>query len=332
MENIVLNQQRAVILGTGSYVPSHMRTNDEVEATCGTSSAWISANLGIHERRIAASGELTSDMAVQAGRRALEAARVLPGEVDLVIVATATPDRLAPSTACIVHDKLGTRNAVAFDMNAVCSGFLFGLATAANYVVGMDYQRVLLIGADCFSRFTDWARRDAPFFGDGAGAAVLGPARGEEGFRCFKLGSDGSGRHSFTIPAGGSEIAAERVVEQASLRHFQMNAHDVYSTATRVLPLAIRQVLESCEMTVEDVHHFVPHQASMKVLKAVSTELALPEGRLRTNMTKYANTSSATIPILLDETMRSGVVNTSENLLFAAVGSGWTWGAAMYRT
>lgn len=324
--------RRAAILGTGSYAPSYVRSNDEVAAGCGTNSAWIQDKLGITERRIASEGELTSDMAVEAGRRALEAAGLKAEDLDLIIVATATPDRLAPSTACIVQGKLGARNAAAFDVNAVCSGFMFGMATAVNYIVGMGFQRVLVVGADCFSRFTDWTRRDAPFFGDGAGAAVFGPAVGDEGFRGFTLGSDGSGRNAFTIASGGSEHLPERVSEEPLLRHFQMDAQDVYRTATRVLPLAIREVLEKCGMEVTEIDHLVPHQASMNVLRTVAAELSLPLDRLHTNMDRYANTSSATIPLLLDESLRSGRIGKGQNVLFAAVGSGWTWGAALYHS
>lgn len=324
--------RRAAILGTGSYGPSYVRSNAEVEGSSGTNAVWIRDKLGIGERRIASEGELTSDMAAEAGRRALESAGLQATDLDLIIVATATPDRLAPSTACIVQDKLGARNATAFDINAVCSGFMFGMATAANYIVGMDFQRVLVIGADCMSRFTDWSRRDAPFFGDGAGAAVFGPATGDEGFRGFTLGSDGSGRHGFTIASGGSEFLPERVSEQPELRHFQMDAQEVFRAATRVLPLAIQGVLKKCEMQMAEVDHLVPHQASMKVLQTVAADLGLPLEKLHTNMDRYANTSSATIPILLDESLRSGRIGKGENVLFAAVGSGWTWGAAMYRS
>lgn len=323
---------RVAILGTGSYVPDTVLTNEQVAVRSGGNAAWVRENLGINERRIVAEGQLTSDMATAAGRRALEAAGIGADEIDLILVATATPDRLAPSTACIVHDKLQARNAVAFDINAVCSGFVFGLATAAGYITGMGFQRVLVIGADSFSRFTDWDRRDAPFFGDGAGAAVLGPSTGDEGFRGFRLGSSGEGWSGFTIAAGGSEKLPETVAGDPQLRHFQMNAQDVYKTATRVLPLVIRQVLQACGTELEDVDHLVPHQASMKVLRAVATELDLPLHKVRTNMDRYANTSSATVPILLDESIRTARIVSGQNVLLAAVGSGWTWGAALYKT
>lgn len=323
---------RAAILGTGSYVPGAVLTNEQVTGRSGGSPDWVSENLGIRERRIVAAGELTSDMATRAGKHALAAAGLDPGDIDLVVLATATPDRLAPATACIVHENLQTRNAAAFDINAVCSGFMFGLATASSYITGMGFRHVLVIGADCFSRFTDWDRRDAVFFGDGAGAAVLGRSVGDEGFRAFRLGSDGEGWRGFTIAAGGSENPPEATLRDPRLRHFQMNAQDVYGTATRALPLAIRQVLEDCRLDVSDIDHLVPHQASMKVLRAVANELDLPLHKVRTNMASYANTSSATIPILLDESLRTGAITGGQTVLFASVGSGWTWGSALYKT
>lgn len=325
-------RQRAAILGTGSYAPVYVRSNEEVANLCGSKAGWISENLGIRERRVVANGELTSDMAAEAGRRALAAAAVEAKDLDLIIVATATPDRLAPSTACIVHEKLQAANAAAFDVNAVCSGFMFGLATASSYITAMGLKRVLVIGADCFSRFTDWTRRDAPFFGDGAGAVVMGPAVGDEGFRGFRLGSNSEGWKGFTIASGGSEHPPETVAGNPELRHFQMNAQEVYRTATRVLPMVIRQVLEECEMDLDQIDHLVPHQASMKVLRTVAADLDLPLHKVRTNMDRYANTSSATLPILFDESIRTETIGKGETVLFAAVGAGWTWGAAVYQT
>lgn len=323
--------RRAAIIGTGSYTPINIRSNIDVESTSGTSAAWILENLGINERRIAAEGELNSDMASIAAIRSIEAAGLKPEDIQLIILATATPDRLAPSTACIVQNKIGAINAAAFDVNAVCAGYMFGLATAVNYIVGMGYSNVLVIGVDCFSRFTDWSRRDAAFFGDGAGAAVLSLAKDESGFGAFKLGSDGRGQFDFTILNGGSEVLSSSVRKNPGDEYFQMNAKEVLKVATRVLPEAINAVLLESEININNVHHLIPHQASMTVLKRVSEIIGLPLDRVRTNMKNYANTSSATIPILLDESVRSGLILKNEVVVFAAVGSGWAWGAALYR-
>jgi len=323
--------KRAVILGTGSYLPERVRTNKEVETTSGTRAEWISENLGIFERRIAADGELTSDMAAIAATRAMDSAGVKPLDIQLVIVATATPDRLAPSTACIVQDRIGAYNAAAFDMNAVCSGFMFALAAGSNFITGMGLSKVLVIGADCFSRFTDWSRRDAAFFGDGAGAAVIGLSNDATGFRSFKLCSDGRGKDNFTIAGGGAEFSAELLRDRPELRHFQMKAQEVYKTATRVLPEVIEEVLKANGITIAEIQHLLLHQASMKVIRKVAESIGAPLEKVRTNMQNYANTSSATVPILLDETLRSGKINRGDYALFGAVGSGWTWAAALYQ-
>jgi 3-oxoacyl-[acyl-carrier-protein] synthase III len=323
-------ERRAVILGSGSYVPEKILSNDEIEAGGSAKAEWISRKLGIHERRIVAEGELTSDMAGEAALKALAASKIDPLELDLIILATATPDRLAPSTACIVQERIGAFNAAAFDMNAVCSGYLFGLATAASFISGMGLRKVLVIGADCFSRFTDWSSRDAGFFGDGAGAVVLGGEVGDTGFQSFRLGSDGRGKFDFTIARGGAEVGPELLAQRPDLRWFQMNAKEVYNTATRVLPEAIDYVLKENSLTISDIDHLLPHQASRTVLGKVAEIIGMPIEKVRTNMDRYANTSSATIPILLDETIRAGRISKNEKALFAAVGSGWTWGAALY--
>jgi 3-oxoacyl-[acyl-carrier-protein] synthase-3 len=323
--------RRAAIIGTGSYVPMNIRSNKEVEATSGTSPNWALENLGINERHIVAEGELNSDMAAVAALRSIEASGLKPEDIELIILATATPDRLAPSTACIVQKKIGAFNAAAFDMNAVCAGYMFAMATAVNYIVAMGYTNVLVIGVDCFSRFTDWSRRDAVFFGDGAGASVLALSTDASGFGAFKLGSDGRGQFNFTINGGGSEMLPHRVLENPGQEYFQMDAKEVYKVATRVLPEAINAVLMASQMTIDEIDHLLPHQASMTVLTRVAEVIGIPLERVRTNMKNYANTSSATIPILLDETVRSGQIKKNQFGIFAAVGSGWAWGAALYR-
>jgi 3-oxoacyl-[acyl-carrier-protein] synthase-3 len=322
--------RRAAIIGTGSYVPLNIRSNKEVEATSGTREDWALENLGINDRRIVAEGELNSDMAAVAALRSIEAAGLKPEDIELIILATATPDRLAPSTACIVQKKIGAFNAAAFDMNAVCAGYMFAMATAVNYIVGMGYTNVLVIGVDCFSRFTDWSRRDAVFFGDGAGAAVLALSTDASGFGAFKLGSDGRSQFNFTINAG-SEMLSQRVPENPGQVYFQMDAKEVYKVATRVLPEAINSVLMASKMKIDEIDHLLPHQASITVLTRVAEVIGIPIERVRTNMKNYANTSSATIPILLDETVRSGQIKKNQFGMFAAVGSGWAWGAALYR-
>jgi len=296
-----------------------------------TSADWIYNILGIKERRIAGQDEATSDLAAEAGIRAINDAGLCVGDIDLIIVATATPDRLAPSTACIVQDKMKAYNAVAFDLAAVCSGFLFSMSVAAQYISSDVYQNVLIIGADTFSKITDWERRDAVFFGDGAGAAVVSKENDNGGFLSFRLYSDGKGKDNFTIPAGGSGMPSSHSTVDNRLHYFRMNGRAVYDTAIRVLPEVINQVLVDTDLDIDDIDFMVPHQPSIGILKKTAELIGLPFGKVMTNMDRYANTSGGTIPILLDELKKSRKLKKGNIILFAAVGSGWTYGASIIK-
>lgn len=323
--------RKVKIIGTGSYTPENILSNKFLESKVPTSSKWVYENLGINERRIASPTQATSDLAVEAAQNAISDAGLDKDQIDLIIVATTTPDRLAPSTACIVQDKLMAYNAVAFDVAAVCSGFLFGMSVAAQYIAAGVYDNVLVIGADTFSRITDWNRRDCVFFGDGAGAAIMTHGNGDEGFLAFRLYSDGRGKFNFTVPAGGSELPASKETLQNGLHYFQMDGKAVYETGTKVLPKAIRQVLLDSGLKIEDVDYMIPHQPSIKILQKTAEIIGLPFEKVMTNMDKYANTSGGTIPILLDEVKKSGRLVRNNVILFAAVGSGWTYGASIMR-
>ena len=323
--------RRAKIIGTGSFTPDKIYTNKFLENIVDTNSEWIYNSLGIKERHIASENESTSDLAAKAGIKAIEEAGLQVEDIELIVVATSTPDRLAPSTACIVQDKIKAYNAVAFDIAAVCSGFLYGMSVVSQFVASGVYNNVLIIGADTFSKITDWNRRDCVFFGDGAGAAVISNANDSEGFLAFKLGADGSGKDNFTIPAGGSELPASKKTVEDRLHYFQMNGKAVYDTATKVLPMVINDVLQETKLSIDDIKYMIPHQPSIGILKKTAEIIGLPFQKVMTNMDKYANTSGATIPIVLDETIRSGKVKNGDYLLFAAVGSGWTYGAAIIK-
>lgn len=328
MKQIVRNVK---IIGTGSYLPSKIVTNIELESKVPTSAKWIKDNLGISERRIASKNETTSDLGAKAGLAAIKDAGLEESDIDLIIVATATPDRLSPSTACIVQDKIKAYNAVCFDLGAVCSGFLFSLSTAAQYIAAGIYDNVLVIGSDTFSRITNWNSRDCVFFGDGAGAAVLSHANAIEGFLAFRLFSDGRGKYNFTVPGGGSENPINRENVEDGLQYFQMNGKAVYETATKVLPEAIFSVLNDTGLMVKDIDYVIPHQPSIRILKDTAQKIGIPFHKVLTNMDRYANTSSGTIPILLDEANKAKKLTNGKIVLFAAVGSGWTWGASLIK-
>lgn len=314
MRQVVRNVR---IIGTGHYVPETVYTNAHMETLVETNDEWIRQTLGIRERHIAAPEQLTSDLAAEAARRAVEDAGLAVEDIDLIILATATQDRRAPSTAAIVQNKIGALNAVAFDVSAVCSGFLFGMSVGTQYIASGVYNNVLVIGADTFSKITDWTRRDAVFFGDGAGAAVLSAADAGEGFLAFRIYTDTSNEmFGFTCKHGET---------------FDMNGRAVYDSAARVLPKAIGQVLEDTGLRVDDIDIMIPHQPSIKILQKTAETIGLPFEKVMTNMDKYANTSGGTIPILLDEVRKAGKIHAGDNILFAAVGSGWTYGAAIIK-
>jgi 3-oxoacyl-[acyl-carrier-protein] synthase-3 len=320
------------IIGTGSYVPEKVYTNNYLETLVNTDDKWIQETLGIKERHIASDDQATSDLAANAALNAVENAQLSINDIDLMIIATATPDRKAPSTAAIVQNKIKAYNAAAFDIAAVCSGFLFAMSVATQYIATGVYHNVLVIGADTFSRITDWTRRDAVFFGDGAGAVVLSIANITEGFLAYRLYTDSRNeKFGFTIPAGGSEIPITHDIIDKKLHFFQMNGRSVYDSAVKVLPTAINQVLEDTGLTIEDIDLMIPHQPSIKILQKTAEQIGLPFTKVMTNMDRYANTSGGTIPILLDEVNRKGLIKKGNHILFAAVGSGWTYGAAIMK-
>jgi 3-oxoacyl-[acyl-carrier-protein] synthase-3 len=318
------------ISSTGSYLPEKILTNAEIAQTVETTDQWIQSHIGVKERRIV-TNETTSDLASKAALRALDSAKISVEEIDLIIVATSTPDRLAPSTACIVQDKIKAYNAVAFDLAAVCSGFLFAFSTASQFIASGVYRHVMVIGADTFSKITDWSRRDCVFFGDGAGAVILSRNEMNNGMLHFKLFSDGRGKFNFTIPGGGSEFPVSQFAVDEGLRYFQMNGKAVFETAVTKLPEAINATLAEAGLTIDDVKMLVPHQPNINILKETAKRINLPLEKVMINLHKYANTSGATIPIILDETYRANKINPGDYVLFAAVGSGWTWGAGIMK-
>lgn len=327
MKQVVRNVK---IIGTGSYVPETVYTNEYLETILPTSAEWVFEHVGIKERHIASQNQATSDLAAIAGQRAIDDANLTSEDIDLIIVATATPDRKAPSTAAFVQHKLKAFNAAAFDLNAVCSGFLFAMSVASQYIGSGVYNNVLVIGADTFSKITDWTKRDAIFFGDGAGAVVVTSANATEGFLAYRLYTDSSNEMlGFTIPGGGSEIPLND--DNMQMQYFQMNGNTVFQSAINALPKAINQVLKDTGLTIDDIDLMIPHQPSIRILKKTAEIIGLPFSKVMTNMDKYANTSAGTVPILLDEVKKSGKIKKGDVVLFAAVGSGWTYGASIIK-
>lgn len=317
------------IKGTGSYAPPKVLHNDYFERV-GSNDKWIYNTLGIKERRIV-EDETTSDLAAQAGLKAIENANLKVEDINMIVVATTTPDRQAPSCACFVQDKLQAYQAVAFDVAAVCSGALFTISVAHEFIKTGRYDNVLVIGADTFSTITDWDRRDSVFFGDGAGAMVLSHTDEDKGFIDFDLHSDGRGKEHFTIPGGGSENPASKKSVKKKQHFFQMNGKEVFDTATKVVPESVHSILQRNQLQIDDISYMIPHQPSIGILKSIAKSVGLPFEKVTTNMDKYANTSGATIPLVFDETHQAGKFNEGDYLLFAAVGAGWTWGTALYK-
>ncbi len=306
------------IASTGSYAPVKALTNEEIVKDLPTSSEWVVETLGIRERRIADPSESTSDLAACAGLEAIASAGLKPNDIDLIILATSTPDRRVPSSACMTQAKMGIRNGCpAFDVAAVCSGFLYGITIAGQFIESGVYRHALVIGADTYSRVTDWNHRNCVFFGDGSGAVALERRDRDNALFSSILFADGEGMDYFTIFPGES--------------YFTMNGRAVYETATAALPECIRQILCANRLGLEDVAMILPHQASAHVLKGVAEKLNVPYSRMQTNLEWYANTAGATVPLLLDQVNRRGLIHPGDLLLFAAIGAGWTWGATLYR-
>lgn len=315
----MFNQGSFRIVGTGVGIPATVLTNTEIRDRRNPliDIDWVASRLGILERRIADDGVASSDLAAIAVRAALEQADVAPTSVDLLIVATATPDRRAPSTACLAQKKAGLSNAVAFDLSAVCCGFLYALTTAAFYLRAGHARRAIVVGADTFSRITDWKRKDCVFFGDGAGAAVIERSSLSRALFDAELFTDGRQSEVFTV--GPNEDT------------FTMDARGVFEAAAFAIPRCVEGVMRRNGVSADEIDVVIPHQPSISLLRKISSEIGVPFGKFQTNMDRYANTAGATIPIVLHETHKQGRFKTDDLVLFAAAGAGITAGAALYR-
>ncbi len=323
-----------VILGTGSYAPARVLSNEELSRTVDTSDEWIHSRTGIRERRIAAPGEQTSDMGVKAAQAALADAKLAPADIDLLIVATITPDVLMPAAACIIQQKLGLRTDVAcFDLNAACSGFVYALDTACAMLTSGRYRKALVIGVEKLSAVIDWQdRTTCVLFGDGAGAVVVSlDSRPDIGVLGTKLGALGASVELLWIPGGGS--ANPTTPESIAARNhcIKMKGKEVFKLAVRAMDEAARDILEQHQVTADQIALVIPHQANHRIIEAISEYLELPMDRFFVNVDRYGNTSAASIPIALDEARRSGRIKPGDLTLLVAFGAGLTYASALIR-
>ncbi|CCQ92370.1 3-oxoacyl-(acyl-carrier-protein) synthase III [[Clostridium] ultunense Esp] len=320
------------ILGTGSYVPERVLTNHDLEKMVDTSDEWIVTRTGIRERRIADEHTASSDLAYEAAVRALKKSGISAEELDLILVATVTPDMFFPSTACLLQDRLGAKKAAAFDLSAACPGFIYGLATGAQFIASGLYRYVLVIGVETLSKITDWKDRNTcVLFGDGAGAAVLGPVEDGAGFLSFVLGADGSGKDHLYIPAGGSRKPATCETVESNEHTLRMNGREVFKFAVRVMNSATDEAIEKAGIAREDIDLLVPHQANLRIIDAAVEKLGLSSEKVVVNLDRYGNMSSASIPVALDEAWEEGRIHGGDHLLFVAFGAGLTWGATVLK-
>ena len=309
------------IVGTGSYLPAHVLTNHELARRIDTSDAWIRARTGIRERRIAAPAETTSDLAEHAARAALAAAGIAPADVDLIIVATTTPDMVFPSTACILQAKLGTHGGPAFDVQAVCSGFIYALSVADRMVAGGAVRNALVVGAEIYSRILDWSDRGTcVLFGDGAGAVVLTPSR-VPGILSSHLHADGAYRDMLCVPGSvkGGEIAGSPFV--------RMDGPAVFKFAVNVMAQVANEALAANGVDTSAIDWLIPHQANIRIIDATAKKLHLARERIVATVERHANTSAASIPLALDEAVRDGRVQPGHRVMLIGVGGGFTWGS-----
>ena len=318
------------IVGVGSYVPSKILTNHDLEKMVETSDEWITTRTGIKERRIAAENEYTSHMAAEAANRAMKMAGVKPEEIDLVIIATITPDMPFPATACLVQEKIGAKNAAAFDLEAACSGFIYGLEVGQQFIMSRTYNTVLVIGAEKLSSIVNWSDRNTcVLFGDGAGAAVLQNREDSHGLLTAVMGADGEKADLLFMPGGGSRCPATKESVDARLHYLQMDGKQAFKNAVQAMESAATEAMKRCEVDITKIKCVIPHQANMRIIDAVAERLGARQEQLFVNLDKYGNTSAASVAIALDEAVSSGKVSRGDLILLVVFGAGLTWGAAV---
>src|SRR4030088_205962 len=318
------------IIGTGSYVPEKILTNDDLSRMVDTSDEWITTRTGIKERRVAAKDEHTSDMAAKAALQAIAQAGISPAEIDMILVATATPDMLFPATACFVQKKIGATNAACLDISAACAGFLFGLEIAQQFITSHTHDTVLVIGADKLTSITNWTDRNTcVLFGDGAGAAILGHRGSAHGVISTHIGSDGQFTDILFMPGGGSRCPITKENVDMNLATIHMTGKEVYKQAVISMLNASKKALEQAGLTTDDIACVIPHQANLRIIEAIADRLKIPLDRFFVNLDKYGNTSAAAVAMALDEANRTGRIKRGDYVLMVVFGGGLTWASTV---
>src|SRR5438445_3908694 len=314
------------IIGTGSYVPEKILTNEDLSHMVDTSDEWITTRTGIKQRRIAAKDENTSDMATRAALNAIEQAKISPKEINLILVATATPDMLFPATACFVQKKIGATNAACLDVSAACAGFLFAVEIAQQFITSHTYDTVLVIGADKLTAITNWSDRNTCIlFGDGAGAAILRHRGGSHGVISTHIGSDGQYTDILFMPGGGSRCPITRENVDLNLQTIHMTGKEVYKQAVTAMLKAAKKALDQAGLAIEDIACIIPHQANVRIIEAIADRLGISPEKMFVNLDRYGNTSAAAVAIALDEANRSERIKPGDYILIVCFGGGITW-------
>lgn len=323
---------RSKIISTGSYTPDRILTNHDLEKMVDTSDEWITERTGIKERRIASEGQSTSDLAYEASKKALKNAGLKAKDIDLIIVATVTPDMIFPSTACLLQSRLDAKKAAAFDINAACSGFIYGLSVADSFIRSGNYKRILLVGAETLSKFTDWQdRTTCVLFGDGAGAVILETTTGDSGIISTHLHSDGSLWELLNLPGGGSKNPASKETLDKRMHFIKMKGNETFKVAVRALEGIADETLKKNNLKSSQLSSLIPHQANLRIIQATASRLGISMDKVVVNIDRYGNTSAASIPIALDEAVRTGRIREGDYVLFEAFGGGLTWASAMIK-
>jgi 3-oxoacyl-[acyl-carrier-protein] synthase-3 len=322
---------KAAIAGIGSYVPEKVLTNFDFEKMVDTSDEWIRTRSGIKERHVTTEDQATSDLSIIAAQRALKSAGLKPKDIGAIILATATPDMLFPSTACLVQARIGAPNVIAFDISAGCTGFLYGLSVAESFV-NNGYDNILLIGAECLTKITDYTdRTTCVLFGDGAGAAIIKSSENERGIVSSFFAADGSSWELLQQPAGGSRIPTCPDSIGKRLHYIKMQGNEVFKLAVRAMSEAALKTLKQANMNASQIDLLIPHQANIRIIEATAKRLHIPMDKVLVNLDKYGNTSAASIPIALDEAIQQGRVQRGSMILLVAFGAGFTWGGVLVK-